>query len=115
MDKSAISSAVDALGRPTGPWRKYAIAEKRQIAEETVQPRASVALIARRRGINANLVFGWRRFYQQGLLTDAAESPPLLPEKVDWPTPDLWNRGRLCCKRPLSAVLTSEAGTGVIR
>ena len=69
MNKSAVSTAVDALGRPTGPRRKYTIAEKRQIAEETVQPGASVALVARSHGINANLVFGWRRLYQQGLLT----------------------------------------------
>ena len=87
MNESAVSTAVDALGRPTGPRRKYTIAEKRQIAEETVQPGASVALVARSHGINANLVFGWRRLFQQGLLSEApAELPPLLPVRVETPT-----------------------------
>jgi transposase-like protein len=47
-----------------------------------------VAVVARRHAINANLVFGWRRLYQQGLLTETepAKAPPLLPVKVVTPT-----------------------------
>jgi transposase len=87
MDASTATT-TDVLGRPTGPRRKYTIAEKRRIAEETVRPGASVAAVARRHQINANLVFGWRRLYQQGLLTETApaKSAPLLPVKVITPT-----------------------------
>ena len=35
--------------------------EKRRIVDEAVVPGASVAEIARRHGVNANLVFTWRR------------------------------------------------------
>jgi transposase len=108
MNKSAVASAVDVLGRPTGPRRKYTIVEKRQIAEETMQPGASVASVALRHGINANLVFGWRRLYQQGLLTDApAEPPPLLPVKLETPT-------LLPTKRAKAALTSKQTDTGSI-
>jgi transposase-like protein len=43
--------------------------------------------VARVHGINANVVFGWRRLAERGLLrTESAESVPLLPVKVESPT-----------------------------
>jgi len=48
----------------TRKWRS--IQEKLQIVRETLQEHASVAVIARRHGINANQVFVWRRQYQRG-------------------------------------------------
>ena len=42
--------------------------EKLQIVRETLQSEASVAVIARRHGVNANQVFTWRRQYQRGQL-----------------------------------------------
>lgn len=41
--------------------RSWSDEEKRRIVEEAVRPRASVADIARRHGLNANLVFNWRK------------------------------------------------------
>jgi transposase len=88
MDASVTQRATDALGRRTGPRRRYTIAEKRAIVEETRAKGASVAEVAQRHGINANVVFVWRRLYQQGLLNaDArAEAPPLLPVQIETPT-----------------------------
>ena len=44
--------------------RKYrSKEERRRIVEETLEPGASVAVIARSHGVNANQVFGWRRLY----------------------------------------------------
>jgi transposase len=59
---------TDALGRRGGVRQRRTIEEKRRIVEETLVPGTSVALIARKHEVNANLVFGWRRLYQQGLL-----------------------------------------------
>ena len=69
------------------PRRMRTLAEKRSIVEETLQPGASVATVARRHEANANLVFGWRRLYQQGLLEpDAAvNAPRLLPIQISAP------------------------------
>jgi len=55
--------------------------------QETRQPGASVADIARAHGVNANVVFGWRRLAQRGMLqAPNAESAQLLPVKVESPT-----------------------------
>jgi transposase len=48
-------------------WRTNS--EKRRIVEETLAPGASVALVARAHGVNANQVFQWRRLYHSGLLS----------------------------------------------
>jgi len=86
VDTSVVSK-TDRLGRRTGPRRKYLVGEKLRILEETRRPGASIAEVARAHGINANVVFGWRRLAQRGLLrAESAESIPLLPVKVESPT-----------------------------
>ena len=60
--------------------------EKRRIAELTLEPGASVALVARAHGVNANQVFKWRRALKRGELTEsAAGSTSLLPVMVSAP------------------------------
>jgi transposase len=60
--------------------------EKRRIVEETLRSDVSVAVVARRYGVNANQVFQWRKLYQAGLLgCSSAEGEPslrLLPVTV---------------------------------
>ncbi len=68
--------------------RRYSIAEKRRIVEETFLPGASVARVARAHGVNANQVFGWRRLYQRGRLGAVMPVPPvakLLPVTIAEP------------------------------
>ena len=58
---------------PTTSKRRYrTIAERRSIAEETLAPGASVSKIARAHGVNANQLFGWRKMYHEGLLSNAS-------------------------------------------
>jgi transposase len=85
---TSVASKTDRLGRRTGPRRRYTAAEKLQVVEETRVPGASVADVARAHGINANIVFGWRRLTQRGLLlrSESAENTALLPVKVESPT-----------------------------
>ena len=88
MDTSVEAVTTDTLGRRTGPRRLRTSEEKRRIVEETLKPGASVAIVARAHGVNANLVFGWRKLYQKGLLEPNAGAPStlLLPVKVTLPT-----------------------------
>jgi len=67
--------------------RMRTLAEKRRIVEETLVRGASVAAVARKHEVNANLLFGWRRLYKQGLL-DASREPAatMLPVEVTTPT-----------------------------
>jgi len=63
--------------------RRRSLEEKRRIVEETLEPGASVARVARAHGVNANQVFHWRRQYRQGLLSEGnAETVKLLPVHV---------------------------------
>ena len=60
--------------------------EKLRIVEEASRPGASVAAVARQHGLNANLVFGWRRLHRRGLLEGQRHAPPLLPVQITSPT-----------------------------
>jgi transposase len=84
---ASVDTKTDKLGRRTGPRRRYSVAEKLSILEETRRPGASIADVARAHGINHNVVFAWRRLAQRGLLrAESVESAPLLPVRVESPT-----------------------------
>jgi transposase-like protein len=63
--------------------------EKLQIVRETLQSQESVAVIARRYGVNANQVFAWRRHYQRGHLGAGSEEPVILPVHIAQSPPTL--------------------------
>jgi transposase len=80
MDDADRTSIVP----PSKLIRRYrTLEEKIQIVEEALIPGASVAAVARAHGVNANLVFHWRKLYRAGLFAQA-EAPRvrLLPVKV---------------------------------
>jgi len=78
---SAVSS-VKIVRLKDGSTREFrSKQERRQIVEETMRPGASVALVARAHGVNANQVFKWRAQYRQGRL-DIEPAATLLPVKI---------------------------------
>ena len=79
---------VAAEAPKTPKRRRYSVAEKRRIVEESFQPGSSVARVARAQGINANQVFSWRRLYQRGRLGGNVRPAPaaeLLPVTITDP------------------------------
>ena len=54
----------------------------RQVVEATLQPGASVSIIAREHDVNANLVFRWRQQYQDGVFGPVSHAATLLPVQV---------------------------------
>jgi transposase len=87
MSSSARVTVEPALAKPpeAPKRRRYSIAEKRRIVEESFQPENSVARVARAHGINANQVFSWRRLYQRGRLggnVRATQAAELLPVTI---------------------------------
>lgn len=87
MGTSAEAVMTDKLGRRSGPRRRYTMAEKRSMVEETQLHGASVPEVAQRHGINPNLLSIWRRLHRQGLLDEKeAGQGALLPVKVSTPT-----------------------------
>lgn len=111
MDTS-LARATDRLGRPTGPRRKHTVSEKLRMVEETGRPGASVAEVARRHGINANLLFGWRRLVRRGLLRSESAAPSLLPVRVE--TPTLTPRERIANALPRGSTATRRSSSGSI-
>ena len=64
-----------------GPYRHHLPEFKRAVVEETLRPGASVALIARTHGLNANQVFLWRKLYRESQLGDASSA--MLPVSIE--------------------------------
>ncbi|WP_370456156.1 IS66-like element accessory protein TnpA [Serratia sp. SRS-8-S-2018] len=52
---------------------------KISLVAQSMQPGVSVAQLARENNINDNLLFNWRRRYQQELLAARADAPVILP------------------------------------
>jgi transposase len=81
--------ATDTLGRKTAPRRLRTAEEKLRIVRETLVAGASVAEVARRHGVNANLLFSWRRQHEQGVLADRTRPPRaanMLPVRIAAPS-----------------------------
>ena len=60
-------------------YKRHDLNLKRHLANLCCEPGASVAAIAREHGINANMLFMWRKQYA---LSSAVDSPVLLPVEV---------------------------------
>lgn len=60
----------------TGKRRQYSETFKRQVVAEAAAPGVSVASVARRHGLNANLIFNWRRRFA------SATGPAFVPAVV---------------------------------
>ena len=77
--------------------RVYPREFKQQVIKETLEPGASVSIVARRHDMNANVVFGWRKQYREGklVLPDPGKMPPhrvdtaqlLAVDVIDMPMP----------------------------
>jgi transposase-like protein len=84
MDTSTVVARADTLGRRVVARRFRSLEEKLRIIAEATAPGASVAAVARTYGVNANLVFGWMRLQEQGILASRTRRsrPKLLAVSV---------------------------------
>jgi transposase len=62
--------------------KRRSASEKRLIVEQASAAGASVARVARVHGLNANVVFHWRRLYRGGKLAPVPEHAMLLPVSI---------------------------------
>jgi transposase len=60
--------------------RSYTAEQKRELVEATMQPGASVSMVAQRHDINANLLFTWRRQMREG----QPGTPGATPERAQF-------------------------------
>ena len=79
---SVAGNTVRVVRLKNGGTREFrSKEERRRIVEETLKAGASVALVARANGVNANQVFKWRRQYRRGRLEIEAATT-LVPVKI---------------------------------
>src|SRR5258706_15867572 len=74
--------------------RDHSPALKRELIERSLQPGASVSGIALDSGINANLLFKWRREHLRAsgramVSATPTAKPVLLPVTIETPTPEV--------------------------
>ena|SRR5579859_156231 len=67
---------------PSARRRHRSKQERRQIAEESLQPGISVAVLARRHNVNANQVFHWRKLLREGRLEVKPTVAQLMPVRI---------------------------------
>ena len=82
MDASTAVVGIDKVLRRKIPRRLLTLEQKLRVVAEASVPGASVAEVARRHGLNANLVFGWRRQHQLGVLEQHTRKAKLLAVQV---------------------------------
>ena len=75
------SGPVDpALNPKSGSRRRFwSSDEKRRMVAESLAPGASVSKVAQRHGVNANLLFSWRRRETRSATSGGLEALKLLP------------------------------------
>jgi transposase len=88
--------------------------ERRQIVEETLEPGASVSLVARAHNVNTNQVFKWRRQYRKGRL-EVDTRTTLLPVKVTDTIPTLQVTSRRKHRTKRSGVIDIDLGHARVR
>ena len=71
--------------RSTGKRRHWPEMSKRRMVAETLEPGASVSIVARRHDVNANQLFKWRREMMSEQLPAADESVAMLPVEIAQP------------------------------
>ncbi len=76
--------------KPKDTRRRHSDAFKQMLIDRSLVPGASVAAIAQEAGINANLLFNWRRLYLRSTASASVQEscdPVLLPVTVVEPAP----------------------------
>jgi transposase len=82
---------------PRAKRRHRSKLERRRIAEESLESGASVAVVARAHGVNANQVFHWRKLLRGGGLdVKPALSTQLLPVRISEAISDADRIARPC-------------------
>ena len=109
MDKRVTSGRISR--------RKHDEAFKSELVERSLQPGASVAAIAQDNGINANLLFNWRRLHLRrggSTLATTSPAPTLLPVTVEEHVASAGKPAAAPARAP-SGVIEIEIGAARVR
>ncbi|MGB6604675.1 MAG: transposase [Steroidobacteraceae bacterium] len=117
MDTSTAVVGIEKAGRRKAVRRLHTLEQKLRVVAEANVPGVSVAEVARRHGLNANLVFGWRRQQQLGVLEQHTRKVKLLPVRVsELPAPRLEQPeiGRIGDEGRIEIILAKDIRVAII-
>jgi len=80
--RAVRNAEIEVIAVEQASRRHRSKQERREIAEESLQPGASVAVVARSHGVNANQVFHWRKLLREGQLDVKPASAQLMPVRI---------------------------------
>lgn len=80
----STKSLVDTTRTPlsAGRQREWPAALKRQMVAETLEPGASVSIVARRHDVNTNQLFKWRRELLPKAVPAVVEASTMVPVEI---------------------------------
>ena len=95
--------------------RRHSEELKQELVERSLEPGASVAAIAQENGINANLLFNWRRLRlrAEAPAVEPAEPPTLLPVTVQMDA--VPKAPKAVAPRPSTGVIEIDVGATRVR
>lgn len=93
-----------------GGRRRWTLDDKARIVEETLEPGASVSVVARRHGLTPQQLFGWRREARKRSEASEDATPSFVPAVVDLASPH--RRGRQQAA-PMAAIEVDMGGVKV--
>jgi transposase len=85
VDANRESRSRSRRGNQPLRRRRFTLAQKRDIVEQSMKPGASVSRVARDHDVNTNQVFKWRRLHEQGLLGAGRKAVPMLAVRIEDP------------------------------
>jgi transposase len=110
LSETANSNSIEAGGRRGR--RVWSPEQKRLMVEEARRPGASVADVAQRNGLNANLLFAWKRAAEDGLGMKESRAEPVAiePGFVPIELRGAWSGSdvRDACDRPSSSAAAAR-------
>jgi len=114
-----MHTSNDQVTRGARRRRDHAPELKRELVARSLIPGASVSAIALEAGINANLLFTWRRDYLQALRQDPQTTPPapavLLPVTFDAPKQESNSAPPPVTPRPGTGTIEIVIGSARVR
>ena len=81
MPEHVLMSEIEII-TDGGRRRRWSAAEKLRIVEETLDDRASISVVARRKGVAPNLLYRWRRLVLEGESVAVTEDDDVTSNKV---------------------------------
>lgn len=76
----AVDVSVKGIrGKGKHRYRRYTLAQKRDLLEESSRAGSSISLVARKYGLSSSVMFLWRRKMEEGALVGLDTSEDLVP------------------------------------